>query len=274
LLQTKLEQEQQLFIHKQSELDKRENELRNRTREIEEKQEMIETLRNEIATRSVLLAGIEEEFTKQQTRLIEKTRQTEQLHSELEQRNTQLERQQQELLQKETDIKKITEVSSEQQKNITQLQAEIEQRKRELNDYSKDIADLEHERDKHISLFENMKNSINDLTKVQTELDPKTKTAGHVDVLLEEKKRELETTNELITSKVHELNDITKKLDGIRLELDVFETEKKKMEMQKIPPVPTEEWKEKLKIYNEIDKWLNCKDDALQTKKIKEPEEK
>jgi len=418
LLQTKLEQQEQLFIHTQSELDEKENELRNRTSETEEKLEMIATLKNEIATRSELLANIEEELTKQQTRLIQKTQQTEQLHSELEQRNTQLEGQQQELLQKETDIKKITEDSNEQQKKITQLQAEIEQRKRELNDYSKSIANLEHERDKHSSLLENMKNSIptpllfvdkdhmvttwnkkatdmlglgvdnekkldlfsldvmekervndgilqcyrdkkpvmiksislknrggtrfltdislvpildgdeetqgafmivhdisdvteiqarlerqkeeilalelryqdayaklkvsgieknaicDDLTKVRTELDSKTKTAGHVDVLLEEKKRELETTNELITSKVHELNDITKKLDGIRLELDVFETEKKKMEMQKTPPVPNEELKEKLKIYNEIDKWLNCKEDAIQTKKIKEPEEK
>lgn len=415
LLQTKLEQEQQLFIHKQSELDKRENELRNRTRELEEKQEMIETLKNEIATRSGLLVNIEEELAKQQTRLIQKTQQTEQLHDELERRNTQLERQQQELQQKETDIKKISEESNEQQKKITQLKAEIEQRKRELNDFSDTIVNLEHERNTHNSLLENMKNSIpapllfvdkdhmvttwnkkatdmlglgaddekkvdlfslevvekervrdgmlqcyqdkkpvmiksislrdpagtryltdislvpvlggdeemqgafmivhdindvteiqarlerqreeilalelrcqeasgtlkvsdiekdatgDDLAKARSELDAKTKIAGHVDVLLEGKKRELEATNELIATKVHELNDVTKKLDGIRLELGVFE---KKMEMQKAPPVPNEDWKEKLKIYNEIDKLLNCKEESLQTKKIKEPEEK
>jgi len=414
LLQTKLEQQQEMFLHKQSELDEKENELRSRTKEIEDQQAMVETLKSEIATRSGLLVNIEEELTKQQTRLIQETQQTEQLDDELEQRDQRLKRQQQELQQKETDFKKIKDESSEQQKKILQLDAEIGQRKRELEDFSNTIAELEHEREKHNSLLEHMKNSIptpllfvdknqmvttwnkkatdllglsadnentldlfsldvlekervrdgilrclrertsvtiksislknlqgtrfltdvsfvplfngneeaheafmivrdisdvsdiqarlerqkeeilalesrcedaharlkvadvgrhtigKDLPKVQTDLD--STTTGHIEFLLEEKRRELDTTNELIASKVQELNDITKKLDGIRLEMDVFEAEKKKM--QKTPPVPSEEWKEKLKIYNEIDKWLNGKEDGLQTKKIKEPEEK
>ena len=46
------------------------------------------------------------------------------------------------------------------------------------------------------------------------------------------------------------------------------------MDMEKPPIVPDEDWKEKLKIYSEIDKWLNLTDEGLKTKKIKEPEEK
>jgi chromosome segregation ATPase len=416
LLQTKLEQQEQLITHTQGDLEKKENELRNRTKAMEEQQAMIETLKTEIATRSGLLASIEEELTRQQTRLIQQTQLEVHLHDELEQRNTQLERQQQELQQKETDLKRKTQESNEQQKKMTQLKAELEQRKRELDDYSSTMVKLEHEKDRYTSLLEQMKNSIptpllfidkeskitiwnqqathlfglksdneptldrfllgsmelerirnglrqcfqekkpvmlksislknqdgtrsitdislvplfegneetqgaflivydisdvtdlqkrlerqkeeilaletrcqdtytqlkaptientvgsKDATMIRTELD--VKTTGHVEALLEEKKRELEATNELIASKVHELNDVTKKLDGIRLELDVFEAEKKKMDMQKTPPVPSEEWKEKLKIYNEIDKWLNGREEGLQTKKIKESEEK
>jgi hypothetical protein len=110
--------------------------------------------------------------------------------------------------------------------------------------------------------------------KVRTELESRTKTAGHFDTILEERKRELEITNETIGSKLKELNDITIKLNGIKSELEVFETAKKKREMEKTPLVPDDDWKEKLKIYAEIDKWLNLTDDGLKTQKIKESEEK
>jgi PAS domain S-box-containing protein len=155
--------------------------------------------------------------------------------------------------------------------DIAEIQATFERQKEELlgleQRYQEAYAKLK--------LSDIEKNAIcDDLLKVRTELESKTQTAGHVNIILEEKKRELETTNELITSKVHELNDVTRKLNGMRLEFDALQIEKKKQEVEKTPFVSSEDWKDKLKIYAEIDRWLNCTDDGMKTKKIKETEEK
>jgi len=158
------------------------------------------------------------------------------------------------------DISDIAEIQAASERQKEEILA-LEQRYQEA--YAKlKLSDIE-------------KNAIcDDLLKVRTELESKTQTTSHVNMILEERKRELETTNDLITSKMQELNDITRKLNGIKLEVDTLQQEKRIHDMEKTPSVSLDELKDKLKVYAEIDQWLNCSDDALKTKKIKESEEK
>ena len=96
----------------------------------------------------------------------------------------------------------------------------------------------------------------------------------HVANLLEEKQQELEGLNNSISLKNGELEDISTKIEESRSNLQMVETElaRRKTELETTPLSDDElskTWKEKLKIYDEIDKSLSPTDEEpLKTKKI------
>jgi len=98
--------------------------------------------------------------------------------------------------------------------------------------------------------------------------------------LLENKKRELDLVNDSIASKTGELGNISVKIEEGKSALQMVESEltKRKTELESATPSTSEALskalKEKLKIYDEIDKSLGITDDnAIKTKKIEHEKE-
>jgi PAS domain S-box-containing protein len=119
------------------------------------------------------------------------------------------------------------------------------------------------------------KNAMNtELMKLRSELELGTKTKGTIDTMIGDKQKELDAMNQSISSKMNELNIVTIKLEGIKSVLEMLETERQKKNLERPPAIPSDAWKERLKIYDEIDKSLNVADDGLKTKKLKDEESK
>ena len=95
----------------------------------------------------------------------------------------------------------------------------------------------------------------------------------HIGGLLEKKQRELESLDNSIASKTGELESLSDKLEENKSALQTLENEiaRRKAELEITPPTEEElskTWKEKLKIYDEIDKSLAItEEDTLKTKK-------
>jgi PAS domain S-box-containing protein len=115
-----------------------------------------------------------------------------------------------------------------------------------------------------------------ELMKMKTEFETRVKERTDMKMMFDGKQKELDHISESIALKLNELNTVTIKLDGFRSVLELLESERKqkKGEADKPLGVPSDAWKEKLKIYDEIDKCLNITDDGLKTKKLKDNESK
>jgi PAS domain S-box-containing protein len=108
---------------------------------------------------------------------------------------------------------------------------------------------------------------------MRSELERKTKDFTAV---MEEKQRELDSLHQSILSKTSELDHVTIQLEQGKAALALVADElvKRQRELEsKDEETRSESWKEKLKIYSEIDKCLNITaEDTLKTKKLKDRE--
>jgi hypothetical protein len=102
--------------------------------------------------------------------------------------------------------------------------------------------------------------------------EEKLKELEHIDNLVEKKQRELESLSGSIALKTEELDGVSIKLQENKSALELTENKlAKKVELESATPSQegfTENWNEKLKLYDEIDKFLGINDDSLKTKKI------
>ena len=96
----------------------------------------------------------------------------------------------------------------------------------------------------------------------------------HVGRILEEKQKQLEDMNKTISSKENMLNDLSSKIEEKQTSLKMVEGElarrQEELTQTKLSDEQLEEiWKDKLKIYDEIDRSLGLtEEDLIKTKKI------
>ena len=96
----------------------------------------------------------------------------------------------------------------------------------------------------------------------------------HIGDVIGEKEKELERINDILSRKTSELDSVSVKLEESRSALKMVESElaKKRAELEGIAAdeeALSKAWKEKLKIYDEIDKSLGIlEENGLKTKKL------
>jgi PAS domain S-box-containing protein len=155
---------------------------------------------------------------------------------------------------------------------IAKIQAELEQKQQDLKNLDNRFQEV------YTKLkLTNRDKAANsdDLMKIKTDIQMENRDKEHMDNILNEKKRELESLSKSIELKTSEFDSINTKLQEDRSVLNLIgtEVEKKQKEIE-IDGTTSETWKEKLKIYDEIGKCLDVSDDKLKTKKISDEEPK
>jgi len=114
-----------------------------------------------------------------------------------------------------------------------------------------------------------------ELHDMRQDFSHRTADVQRFDTTLGEKQKELVSLQELLETRTGELQSVTTKLDEQKSMLHVLSEElvKKQQELETVggqgPVAPLDNWKDKLKIYDEIDKCLSITDETLKTKKMK-----
>jgi chromosome segregation ATPase len=154
--------------------------------------------------------------------------------------------------------------------DVAEVQSRLEQSEQEL----RNLENRFQENNLRLKVLDMEKNAVsNELVKMKSEFEGRTGEMTHIHIAVDEKQKELETINESLVMRSNELQMATMKLQGIKSVLDILESEKqKKLDSEKSVTVPGDSWKEKIKIYDEIDKCLNVTDNGLKTKKLKDDE--
>ena len=153
-----------------------------------------------------------------------------------------------------------------------EIQAELNRKQDELKQLDQQFQQV------HTRLMLKDKEKIafdNDIMKMKEEQGEE---LDNITGMLEKKQQELEVIDKNISLKNDELSNITTKLEENKNTLSFVESElarkKIELEMDEGMNQPGTAWKEKLKIYDEIDKSLDVVDNNLKTKKLKEESEK
>jgi uncharacterized coiled-coil protein SlyX len=152
--------------------------------------------------------------------------------------------------------------------NIANIEAELTRKQEDIENLTSRLQDT----------YTKLK--IANMDRDSFELKPRfdISNAAKLEDNIEKRMKKLETINESIESKINELNDVTVKLAESKSVLDKVgaEIQKRQKELQSgemdSKDKMNETWRNKLKIYDEIDKCLNITDDNLKTKKLKDNE--
>jgi PAS domain S-box-containing protein len=157
---------------------------------------------------------------------------------------------------------------------IAGLQAELQQKKDELDTITSRYQGMQ----TRLKFSDMEKQALNaEVLTVKQDLDQRMEQVFMREKMIEEKQRELTSLGEALVTKMNELNNVTIKVDEGKSLLNALtvEIERKHKELSSVSDSMSgqkETWKEKLIIYDEIDKCLNITDDTLKTKKLKDAE--
>ena len=204
--------------------------------EIEQKNNQITMLNNEIQKREENLLSEQEELQKTKHELEEKTQ-------EIHKITTEFENIQKELEEKSNEINQI-------QTTYTERENEFEQKNKEFERASSELEETKW-----------------NLDKTQTELQQKQDTleSGNqeLQLLKQQFEEKIDEITESIKSKSIELDNVTTKLNRSRSALEGIEAELCSSDEEM-----TRMWKEKIALYDEIDKELNHDETSFKTKKL------
>jgi PAS domain S-box-containing protein len=154
---------------------------------------------------------------------------------------------------------------------IAKIQAELKQKQQDLKNLDNRFQEVYTklklaDRDKAAN--------SDDLIKIKTDIRMENRDKEHMDNILNEKKRELESLSKTTELKTSEFNGINMKPQEGGSVLNLIGTELERKQKEIDGETPSETWKEKLKIYDEIGKCLDVSEDKLKTKKISDEEPK
>jgi len=150
---------------------------------------------------------------------------------------------------------------------ITKMQAELKQKQHDLENLDNRFQET-YTKLKLVNMGENVSNM-----NIKTDLEKENKEINHITGILDEKRMELDSLNKSIALKASEFGDISVKLEEGKSALSLIQSElEKKQKEAELSKMPGEGWKEKLKIYDEIDKCLDASEDKLKTKKLSDEE--
>jgi chromosome segregation ATPase len=150
-----------------------------------------------------------------------------------------------------------------------EIQAELKRKQGELERLDQQFKEV-HTKFKIMDKERNAFDS--DLIKIR---ENQSRELNNITGMLKEKQQELGVLDKSISLKNDELTGIINKLNENKSTLSFVESEitRKQTELetgQKANETPGNAWRDKLKIYDEIDKSLEVVDDNLKTKKLKE----
>jgi len=153
--------------------------------------------------------------------------------------------------------------------DTAEIQAELKRNQDELEKLDQQFKEVHTK----FTIMDREKNAFNkDLITIRNNQD---KALNQITGLLKEKQKELDLLDKSISLKTDELGNISTTLKENQNTLSFVESEltRKQMELEtgneSIDTIGST-WREKLKIYDEIDKSLETVDDNLKTKKLKE----
>jgi chromosome segregation ATPase len=243
----------QLIEALRTELLNRDNELKTRMWDPEEKQATLDSLQNEILSRNRIIDALRTQLTENQTGLLEKTLHEEQLHDTLEHHQRLLQETENDLQKTNTELKVSIQLLEKKDSDLQSLQQELGTRGKDLQIKQQEIADLAKQFQEICSNFKAATIPKNPATKM-SENQPSTPVVNNPLSILKEDQPIIPNEKKSFAGDMdHIINNEQEHIDHLHEDIT---------------------WKEKLRICNEIDRCLDhSTDDHLKTKKLKDDEE-
>ena len=268
-LQTGIEQQNRELRLKSEELGVAKSEIEERAREVDHMRAELENKNRELLQKNV-------EINQLQTKFEEMNDEVNASRSALKWFKIELERKQDELQSMNTELETRNAIISEVKKQLTERQTDFIGKTRSVSDLQAELDSKQQEIDalntrlQGWSLADSGK-IVGDLKGFRTEID-------RIDDVLREKQKELESLNKGIELKTGELEDLNSKLEEHVSALKLAESQIGRSKMEQVveethAETPTGEvLRDKIKLFDEIDRSLDAASGDIKTKKIEEEE--
>lgn len=242
--------------------------------EIEEKAREVDHIRAELENknRELLLKNVE--INELQTKLEEMNEEVNASRSALKWFKIELERKQDELQSMNTELETRNAIISEVKKQLTERQTEFIGKTKSVSDLQVELESKQEEIDALSTRLQGFTLAdsgriVGGLKGFRTEID-------RIDNVLREKQKELESLNKCIEAKTGELEDLNSKLEEHVSALKLAESQIGRRKMEQVveetrAEAPTGEvLRDKIKLFDEIDRCLDATSSDIKTKKIEE----